>query len=89
VARRKILPEELVAVAATIGANESGQVDRDRLARMPEVRSIYLNGKECDDAKCNVCQAFSLDLMSAEALEDVVSEKESKAPEYPVTPTGC
>jgi len=81
-ARRKILPKELAALAATISADRSGPIDADLLGGMPEVHSIYLNGKEYDDAKWRVSQVYSLDLMSAEELEQIVREKESKAAEY-------
>ncbi len=81
-ARRKILPKELAAWAATISAAQSGPIDADLFERMPEVSSIYLNSKEYDDAKWSVCQVYSLHLMSAEGLEEIVREKESKAAEY-------
>jgi hypothetical protein len=80
--RGKILPKELAAFAATISADRSGAVDADLLEGMPEVHSIYLNSKEYDDAKWSVCQVYSLDLMSAKGLEEIVREKESKAAEY-------
>ena len=81
-ARRKILPKELAALAATIAIANSGPIDADLLEGMPEVSSIYLNAKEYDDDKWRVCQVYSLDLMSAEGLEAIVREKESKAAEY-------
>jgi hypothetical protein len=81
-ARKKILPKELAALAASIGAGNSGPIDADLLEGLPEVSSIYLNSKEYDDAKWSVCQVYSLDLMSAEGLEEIVREKESKAAEY-------
>lgn len=81
-ARRRILPTELAAFAATIGAVESGAVDLDLLEGMPEVSSIYLNSKEYEDAKWRICQVYSLDLMSAEGLQEIVRDKESKAAEY-------
>jgi hypothetical protein len=81
-ARRKLLPKELAALAATLSADRSGPIDADFLGGMPEVHSIYLNGKEYDDAKWRVSQVYSLDLMSAEGLEQIVREKESKATEY-------
>jgi hypothetical protein len=49
---------------------------------LPEVNSIYLSSKEYDDTKWSVCQVYSLDLMSAAGLEDIVREKGSKAAEY-------
>lgn len=81
-ARRKLLPKELAAFAATIHANESGPIDPELFEAMPEVSSIYLNGKEYDDAKWSVCQVYSVDLMSPTELEKIVREKESKAAEY-------
>jgi hypothetical protein len=81
-ARRKSLPKELAAFAATISDATSGPIHADLFEGMPEVSSIYLNSKGCDDAKWSVCQVYSLDLMSAEGLEEIVREKESKAAEY-------
>ena len=81
-ARKKILPRELAALAASIGTVNSGPIDVELLEGMPEVCSIYLNSKEYDDAKWSVCQVYSLDLMSAEGLQRIVREKESKAAEY-------
>lgn len=81
-ARRKVLPKELAAFAATLSTDESGAIDADLLEGMPEVSYIYLNSKEYDDAKWRICQVYSLDLMSAERLEEIVREKESKADKY-------
>jgi hypothetical protein len=81
-ARRKILPKELAALAASMSADRSGPIDANFLGRMPEIHSIYLNAKEYDDAKWHVSQVYSLDLMAAEGLEQIVREKESKAAEY-------
>jgi hypothetical protein len=81
-AKGKTLPKQLAAFAATIGAHESGMIGADRLEGMPEVNSIYLSSKEYDDAKWSVCQVYSLDLMSAEGLRDIVKQKESKSEEY-------
>jgi len=81
-ARKRILPKELAALAASFGTANSGPIDADLLEEMPEVSSIYLNSKEYDDAKWSVCQVYSLDLMSAEGLQDIVRDKESKAAEY-------
>jgi hypothetical protein len=81
-ARRKVLPKELAAFAATIGANKSGPIDPELFEAMPEIFSIYLNSKEYDDAKWSVGQVYSVDLMSSTELEKIVREKESKAAEY-------
>jgi len=81
-ARKTILPRELAALAASIDTANSGPIDADLLEGMPEVSSIYLNSKEYDDAKWNVCQVYSFDLMSSEGLEEIIREKESKAAEY-------
>jgi hypothetical protein len=81
-ARRKILPKELAAFAATISANKSGALDPELFEAMPEISTIYLNSKEYDDAKWRVCQVYSVDLMSPTELEKIVREKESKAAEY-------
>jgi hypothetical protein len=81
-ARRKVLPKELAAFSATIGANKSGPVDPELFETMPEISSIYLNSKEYGDAKWIVCQVYSVDLMSPTELEKIVREKESKAAEY-------
>jgi hypothetical protein len=81
-ARRKSLPKELAAFAATIGANKSGGIDPELFEAMPEISSIYLNSKEYDDSKWSVCQVYSVDLMSPTELEKIVREKESKAAEY-------
>jgi hypothetical protein len=81
-ARAKTLPKELAAFAASISANESGSVNKELFAGMPEVSSIYLNNKEYDDPRWSVSQVYSVDLMSAAALENIVREKELKATEY-------
>jgi hypothetical protein len=81
-ARRKVLPKELAAFAATIGANKSGPIDPELFGAMSEISSIYLNNKEYDDAKWRVCQVYSVDLMSPTELEKIVREKESKAAGY-------
>jgi hypothetical protein len=81
-ARRKSLPKELAAFAATIRDATSGPIHANLFEGMPEVSSIYLNSKGYDDSKWSVCQVYSLDLMSAEGLEEIVREKESKAAEY-------
>jgi hypothetical protein len=81
-AKGKTLPKQLAAFTATIGTHESGMVDAERLEEMPEVHSIYVSSKEYDDAKWSVCQVYSLDLMSAEGLKDIVKQKESKSAEY-------
>jgi hypothetical protein len=81
-ARKKNLPKELAALATSFGTANSGPIDADLLEGMPEVSSIYLNSKEYDDSKWSVCQVYSLDLMSAEGLQKIVREKESKAAEY-------
>jgi hypothetical protein len=81
-ARRKALPKELAAFAATIGASKSGSIDPELFEAMPEISYIYLNAKEYDNAKWSVCQVYSVDLMSPTQLEKIVREKESKAAEY-------
>ena len=81
-ARRKILPKELTAFAATIGDNKSGPIDPELFEAMPEISSIYLNSKEYDDAKWRVCQVYSVDLMSPTELKKIVREKEAKAAAY-------
>jgi hypothetical protein len=81
-ARKKILPKELAALAASISANESGRVDGDLFEGSPEVSFVYLNSKEYDDAKWSVAQVHAVDLMSAAGLAEIVREKEAKAAEY-------
>jgi hypothetical protein len=81
-ARSKSLAKELAALAAGVAGYASGPISTDLLEGTPEVSSIYLNAKEYDDAKWSVCQVYSLDLMSAVGLEEIVREKESKAAEY-------
>lgn len=81
-ARKKILPGELAALAASIDTANSGPIDADLLEGMPELSYVYLNSKEYDDAKWRVCQIYSLDLMSAEGLQEIVRDKESKTAEY-------
>ena len=81
-ARKKILPKQLAVLAASLGAANSEPLRATLFDGIPEVSSIYLNSKEYDDAKWSVCQVYSLDLMSAEGLEGIVREKESKAAEY-------
>jgi hypothetical protein len=81
-ARRKALPKELAAFAASISAHASGLLDAELFEAMPEVASIYLNSKEYDDARWSVSQVYSVDLMSPAGLEKIVREKESKAAEY-------
>lgn len=81
-ARKKILPKELAALAASISANGSGLVNGDLFERSSEVSFVYLNSKEHDDAKWSVAQVHAVDLMPAAGLAEIVREKEAKATEY-------
>jgi hypothetical protein len=81
-ARRKSLPKELAALAATLSAAGSGPLNADLFEEMPEVSYIYLNSREYEDAKWSVGQVYSVDLMSAAGLGAIVKEKESKAAQY-------
>lgn len=81
-ARRKALPKELSAFAATIGNHPSGSVDRELFQSMPEISTLYLNSKEYDDAKWRLGQVYAVDLMSQTELERIIREKEAKAADY-------
>jgi hypothetical protein len=53
-ARRKILPKELAALAATLSNVGTGPLRADLFEGMPEVSYIYLNSKEYADTKWSV-----------------------------------
>lgn len=80
--RRKTLPKELSAFAATISTHPSGPVDPELFQSMPEISTLYLNSKEYDDAKWRLGQVYAVDLMSRTELERIIREKESKAADY-------
>jgi hypothetical protein len=80
--RKKKLPCELVALAARIDTQPSGEVDRHLLLTMPEILSVYLNAREYSDAKWRVIGIYKLGFMSAAGLEAIIREKELKAAEY-------
>lgn len=82
-ARAKVLPGLLAEFTGTIDSSESGPIRRSLFQRsMPEIRSIYLNPKEYDDAKWRVMQVHPVELISAEAVEGIVRDKEVKRVGY-------
>jgi hypothetical protein len=81
--RRKTLPELLATFAQLIDSHASGEIDRNLFrATMPELSSVYLNAREYPDAKWHVMQVYSVENMSAEAVETIVRDKEKKSAEY-------
>jgi hypothetical protein len=82
-ARAKELPAQLATFAESIGSRESGEVDRHLFHdSIPELHSIYLNANEYEGASWQISQVYGVDLMSTEAVESIVREKETKSAGY-------
>lgn len=80
--RRKDLTRQLAELARSIGHDGRKQVDFDLLDKIPEVHSIYWNGREYPAPKWQPSQVHTVDFMSLDRLENTIREKEIKALEY-------
>jgi hypothetical protein len=80
--RRKQLPRELADLARSIDEHQHRQGDFELLERIPEVRSIFWNGKEYSDARWQPSQAHSVEFTPVGELTSAIREKEAKSTEY-------
>jgi hypothetical protein len=82
-ARKKTLPQQIAAFAASVHMQPSGPFYADSFPDMPEITSIWLNSREWPDATwARPAQVHSYEEMSAARLRAIVAEKESKAANY-------
>ncbi len=80
---KKTLPKKLAEFAARIDTQPSGPFYTDSFPGLPEITSIWLNNREWADATWNrPGQVHSVEEMSATRLQEIISEKESKAADY-------
>jgi hypothetical protein len=82
-ATRKTLPKAIAAFAASTDTQRSGPFYGDSFPTMPQIKSIWLSSRDWPDPKWDRSgQVYSLEEMSADRLQEIVAEKESKSAEY-------
>jgi hypothetical protein len=82
-ARKKTLPVQIAAFAASVQMQPSGPYYPESFPYMPEIKSIWLNSREWPDATwARPGQVHSYEEMSAARLRAIVAEKESKVGNY-------
>jgi hypothetical protein len=76
------LARVITALAKNIDRLGSGQIRQDVFRNIPELSSIYLYAKECENPRWRVVQSYSVPPMSIKKLRKTVSIKEKKSRNY-------
>jgi len=76
------LPKKLAEIAKKIEGQKTGEVSRNLFKDIPEVSFIYLISKEYEDAKWDVLQCYTGQIMSLEKLRTIVNKKEEQSKHY-------
>ena len=80
--RRAALIGELVGLARRIEDHPTGPVSPVLFEQSPELLTVWLNAQEYLDAVWSVSQVYTLDILSPQALSEIIREKEAKASGY-------
>ena len=82
VARQRILPQELADLAHRIDSHKMGQVSPLLFETSPEIPLVWFNPHEYAGAKWSDSQVYAPELLSTDALQEIIKQKEAKSAEY-------
>ena len=76
------MAQKIVELAKRIEGMETGQIRRDIFQGIQEISFVYLNAKECEDAKWRVVQVYNVPIMPRDRLIEIVKDKEILSKKY-------
>src|SRR6266571_6457313 len=79
---QKKLARAVADLACQVDGSETGELNRELFADIPEVEFAYLNRNEYKDVRWQVTQVFSVPVMSFERLKEIIKIKEAKSRDY-------